>query len=199
MGAVVEDSPLVSSLWDELKNDDRIDLLDNVQIKSINAPSPSTMGNIEPPPPVNLSITQSSNNNDEDECKVLSTNVLVAADGANSLVRRTVGTFPMTTRSYGRKAVTCTVELESSMAHTAFQRFLPHGPIALLPVWNSQDDNNKKERRMKILGSDQVNQKNLEQRLASTMRSKQSSENQMQETQLEEKAFASDSQSQNQT
>ena len=143
LGAVVEDSPLVSSLWDELKNDDRIDLLDNVQIKSINAPSPSTMGNIEPPPPVNLSIIQSSNNNDEDECKVLSTNLLVAADGANSLVRRTVGTFPMTTRSYGRKAVTCTVELESSLAHTAFQRFLPHGPIALLPVWNSQDDNNK--------------------------------------------------------
>ena len=75
---------------------------------------------------------------------MLSTNLLVAADGANSLVRRTVGTFPMTTRSYGRKAVTCTVELESSMAHTAFQRFLPHGPIALLPVWNSQDDNNNK-------------------------------------------------------
>lgn len=139
LGALVEDAPLVSSLWDELKNDDRIDLLDNVQIKSINAPSTSQMGNVEPPPPVKLSFTQSTTkdkNEDAETCT--STNLLVAADGANSLVRRTVGTFPMMTSSYGQKAVTCTVELESSMAKTAFQRFLPHGPIALLPVWNSQ-------------------------------------------------------------
>lgn len=144
LGALVEDAPLVSSLWDELKNDDRIDLLDNVQIKSINAPSTSQMGNVEPPPPVKLSFTQSTISKDKnevaEECTTLSTNLLVAADGANSLVRRTVGTFPMMTSSYGRKAVTCTVELESSMAQTAFQRFLLHGPIALLPVWNSQTD-----------------------------------------------------------
>jgi len=143
LGALVEDAPLVSSLWDELKSDDRINLLDNVQIKSINAPSTSQMGNVEPPPLVKLSFTQSTINKDKNEdaetCTI-STNLLVAADGANSLVRRTVGTFPMMTSSYGRKAVTCTVKLESSMAQTAFQRFLPHGPIALLPVWNSQAD-----------------------------------------------------------
>jgi len=137
LGAVVEDAPLVSSIWDELKSDDRIDLLDNVQIKSIHAPSPSTMGNITPPPPVHLSFIRSNKDNEEHN---ISADLLVAADGANSLVRRTVGSFPMMTRSYGRKAVTCTVELESNMVRTAFQRFLPHGPIALLPVWNSRGD-----------------------------------------------------------
>jgi ubiquinone biosynthesis monooxygenase Coq6 len=137
LGAVVEDAPLVSCLWDELKNDDRIDLLDNIQIKSIRAPPPSAVGNIEPPSPVQLSYTRS--NEDTGDCTV-STNLLVAADGANSLVRRTVGNFPMMTRSYGRKAVTCTVKVESGMTQTAFQRFLPHGPIALLPVWNSSKD-----------------------------------------------------------
>lgn len=100
------------------------------------------MGHVEPPPPVKLSFTQSK---DQEECTTVSTNLLVAADGANSLVRRTVGNFPMMTRSYGRKAVTCTVELESSMAQTAFQRFLPHGPIALLPVWNSSSSSSQSD------------------------------------------------------
>ena len=140
LGAVVEDSPLVSAVWDELRNDDRIDLLNNTQITSIKAPSYSDMGKIEPPPQVEIKCTR----NNEQEV-ALSTDLLVAADGANSFVRKTVGNFPMVSRSYGRKAVTCTVELDTSrgnwgMGQTAFQRFLPYGPIALLPVWNSVND-----------------------------------------------------------
>ena len=137
LGAVVEDAPLVASIWDELRNDDRIDLLDNLQIKSIVAPSSSAMGKVEPPSPVELSFVRTNGDQAKEEECTVSANLLVAADGANSMVRRTTGNFPMMTRSYGRKAVTCTVELASGMAQTAFQRFLPHGPIALLPVWNS--------------------------------------------------------------
>ncbi|KAL3792514.1 hypothetical protein HJC23_008436 [Cyclotella cryptica] len=145
LGAVVEDAPLVSAIWDELRNDDRIDLLDNVQIKTIEAPSYNAMGKIEPPPHVYITCTRSQKDG-QDENHTLSADLLVAADGANSFVRKSVGNFPMMTRSYGRKAVTCTVELDTSksyqgMAKTAFQRFLPYGPIALLPVWNSVDTN----------------------------------------------------------
>lgn len=149
LGAVVEDAPLVSAIWDELRKDERIDLIDNVQITSISAPSQSAMGNIEPPPPVKMLCTnQAANKNEgsEDEEHTLSADLLVAADGANSFVRRTLGSsFPMITHSYDRKAVTCTVELDirkGDMAKTAFQRFLPHGPIALLPVWNSLSEMN---------------------------------------------------------
>jgi ubiquinone biosynthesis monooxygenase Coq6 len=138
LGAVVEDASLVSAIWDELRTDERIDLLDNIQIKSIESPSYDQMGKIEPPPHVNITCCR------HDETVALSADLLVAADGANSFVRKCVGNFPMVTRSYGRKAVTCTVEIDTSkgnwgMAQTAFQRFLPHGPIALLPVWNSGD------------------------------------------------------------
>lgn len=133
LGALVEDAPLVSALWDELKKDDRVDLLDNIQIKSIESPSYNQMGKIEPPPPSIISCIRN------DETVTLSADLLVAADGANSFVRKSVGNFPMVSRSYGRKAVTCTVEIDSSMPRTAFQRFLPYGPIALLPVWNSAD------------------------------------------------------------
>ncbi|KAL7471049.1 hypothetical protein ACHAXS_011325 [Conticribra weissflogii] len=143
LGAVVEDSSLVSAVWDELRKDDRIDLLDEIQVKSIKAPNPSDMGKTEPPPPVDITCLRNGADKEVKEFTI-STNLLVAADGANSFVRRTLGTFPMITRSYGRMAVTCTVELDSSrsrmgMARTAFQRFLPYGPIALLPVWNSDD------------------------------------------------------------
>jgi ubiquinone biosynthesis monooxygenase Coq6 len=89
------------------------------------------------------SITHEGRSEKDEECNTLSADLLVAADGANSFVRQTLGkSFPMLTHSYDRKAVTCTVELDArkggNMARmTAFQRFLPHGPIALLPVWNS--------------------------------------------------------------
>ncbi|KAL7456870.1 hypothetical protein ACHAWC_008360 [Mediolabrus comicus] len=149
LGAVVEDAPLVSAVWDELRKDERIDLIDNVQITSISAPSQSAMGNIEPPPPVEMLCTKQAANKNEgskEEEYTLSADLLVAADGANSFVRRTLGSsFPMITHSYDRKAVTCTVELDirkGDMAKTAFQRFLPHGPIALLPVWNSLSEMN---------------------------------------------------------
>ena len=136
LGAVIEDAPLVSSLWDELRNDDRIDLLDNVQINTIRAPSLGEMGNVIPPPPIQLSYTRSKEKGAGECTTTISSDLLVAADGANSQVRRLVGTFPMMKYPYNKKAVTCTVEVESSMTHTAYQRFLSHGPIALLPVWN---------------------------------------------------------------
>lgn len=153
LGAVIEDAPLVSSLWDELRRDTRIDLVDNVQLTSIDTPSPQEVGNVIPPPPVQLSFTRRRSNKkngkegsdnviqeDEETTCTITSNLLVAADGANSFVRRTVGNFPMTTHSYGRKAVTCTVQLEYGMKQTAYQRFLPHGPIALLPVRNGNVD-----------------------------------------------------------
>lgn len=142
LGAVVEDAPLVSAIWDELRNDDRIDLLDNIQIKTIKTPSYEQMGKTEPPSPVHMTGTRN------DESIAMSADLLVAADGANSFVRKSVGNFPMVTKAYGRKAVTCTVALDTSkghwgMARTAFQRFLPFGPIALLPVWNSVDQKDR--------------------------------------------------------
>jgi ubiquinone biosynthesis monooxygenase Coq6 len=140
LGAVIEDAPLVSSLWDELRDDDRIDLLDGVRIASIRAPSTCDVGNAIPSPPVLLSYARTNEDTTTTTNTTITCDLLVAADGANSQVRTMIGTFPMMTHSYGKKAVTCTVELETDMGRTAFQRFLSHGPIALLPVWNTRDD-----------------------------------------------------------
>lgn len=59
--------------------------------------------------------------------------VLVAADGANSPIRKMLG---ITTREhdYGQRAVVAHVATERSHEDTAWQRFQPGGPLAFLPL-----------------------------------------------------------------
>lgn len=68
----------------------------------------------------------------------LAARLLVGADGANSPVRR-FADIESRGWDYDRHAVVATVELEGTgwgghHRKTAYQRFLPTGPIALLPV-----------------------------------------------------------------
>lgn len=71
----------------------------------------------------------------------------VGADGSKSLVRKIAG-IKTTGWNYSQSGLICTVE-HNAENHCAWQRFLPSGPIALLPigdkfsniVWTmSQDD-----------------------------------------------------------
>ncbi|HEY7776781.1 MAG TPA: UbiH/UbiF/VisC/COQ6 family ubiquinone biosynthesis hydroxylase [Kineobactrum sp.] len=59
--------------------------------------------------------------------------LVVAADGALSRVRDLVG-FPTREWDYGHHAIVATVQVESSHNATAWQRFLPSGPLAFLPL-----------------------------------------------------------------
>ncbi len=59
--------------------------------------------------------------------------LLVAADGADSPLRRLAG-IDTGGRDYGQRAVVAHVRTERAHAHTAWQRFLPGGPLALLPL-----------------------------------------------------------------
>lgn len=61
------------------------------------------------------------------------TALLVAADGADSSVRSAMG-IGVKGRSYGQKGLVSTVRPEMHHEHTAYQRFLPGGPVALLPL-----------------------------------------------------------------
>ncbi|MCE5231888.1 MAG: UbiH/UbiF/VisC/COQ6 family ubiquinone biosynthesis hydroxylase [Mizugakiibacter sp.] len=63
----------------------------------------------------------------------LSARLLVAADGAQSPLRGRAG-IATRGRDYGQRAVVAHVTTERPHEHTAWQRFLPGGPIALLPL-----------------------------------------------------------------
>src|SRR5690606_835504 len=65
----------------------------------------------------------------------LRTRLLVGADGSNSVIRR-LGGFRVNEWDYGHRAIVTTVKTERSHAFTAWQRFMPEGPLAFLPLLN---------------------------------------------------------------
>ena len=73
--------------------------------------------------------------------------VVIGADGAHSRVRELAG-ISATRADYGQRALVAMVTPSESHRDTAWQRFLPTGPVALLPladgrcslVWSLADD-----------------------------------------------------------
>ncbi|MDM7322313.1 MAG: FAD-dependent monooxygenase [Gammaproteobacteria bacterium] len=63
--------------------------------------------------------------------------LLVAADGAGSIVRSALG-LPVEARDYGQTAILARVEVERVEPRTAFERFTDEGPIALLPMGDNR-------------------------------------------------------------
>lgn len=68
----------------------------------------------------------------------LSATLLVAADGANSFLREQAG-FDLREWSYQQKAIVATVQCSAAHEATAWQRFLPQGPLAFLPLAGADD------------------------------------------------------------
>jgi len=68
----------------------------------------------------------------------LEVDLLVAADGAQSRVRDMMA-FRTREWDYGHRAIVCTVQVEQAHQDTAWQRFLPTGPLALLPLPGVED------------------------------------------------------------
>jgi 2-octaprenyl-3-methyl-6-methoxy-1,4-benzoquinol hydroxylase/2-octaprenylphenol hydroxylase len=68
-----------------------------------------------------------------DDGEALSARLLVAADGAGSPLRQLAG-IATRGRDYAQRAVVAHVATERPHQQTAWQRFLPDGPLALLPL-----------------------------------------------------------------
>lgn len=74
-----------------------------------------------------------------DDGRELQAPLVVAADGANSYIRR-LAEFEMREWDYGHDAIVATVETEQNHQQTAWQRFLPEGPLAFLPLATRDGD-----------------------------------------------------------
>ena len=72
-----------------------------------------------------------------DDGQRLSARLLVAADGAASPVREQVG-IGVDTHAYHQRGVVAYIRCEQPHRDTAWQRFLPGGPLAVLPCGEAE-------------------------------------------------------------
>ncbi len=79
--------------------------------------------------------------------RLIETNLVIGADGGGSPTRRMAG-LQAHARGYGQRGLVAVAETENPHRETAWQRFLPDGPLALLPladgrvsiVWSAPED-----------------------------------------------------------
>ncbi|OQY55016.1 MAG: ubiquinone biosynthesis protein UbiH [Candidatus Parabeggiatoa sp. nov. 2] len=68
-----------------------------------------------------------------DNGQCLTTRLLIGAEGANSSIRTNAG-IQYKRRDHGQQAIVATVQTAQPHQETAWQRFLPTGPLAFLPL-----------------------------------------------------------------
>jgi len=68
-----------------------------------------------------------------DDGQAFSAPLIVGADGANSWLRQQAG-IGIYSRDYGQKGIVATVRPQMHHRDVAYQRFLPTGPLAMLPM-----------------------------------------------------------------
>ncbi|MDG1819426.1 MAG: UbiH/UbiF/VisC/COQ6 family ubiquinone biosynthesis hydroxylase [Porticoccaceae bacterium] len=119
LGHIVENSLVVESLLNKIQQLDNIEFLCPVRVASYSDSEQQ----------VTLEL---------DDGRLLSAPLLVAADGGNSAIRQQFN-FPTREWDYGHSAIVTTVQTEQVNQQTAWQRFMPTGPLALLPLNKAGD------------------------------------------------------------
>jgi 3-demethoxyubiquinol 3-hydroxylase len=115
LGYIVENRVIQLALLDRLADFDNINLISPAVIKKVKY----SIGK-----PSELAL---------DDGRVLSTNLLVAADGGQSHVRQAVG-IGVTSWDYKQHALVIYIETEYGQQDITWQRFVPTGPQAFLPL-----------------------------------------------------------------
>ena len=119
LGYIVENRVIQTALLDRLRSFSNITLLCPASVASMAITAEG----------VQVGLDQAGIN----QARTLTAKLIVGADGAHSKVRQLAG---ITTRgwSYAQKGVVATVKTELPHRDTAWQRFLPSGPLAFLPL-----------------------------------------------------------------
>ncbi|MEE8379022.1 MAG: UbiH/UbiF/VisC/COQ6 family ubiquinone biosynthesis hydroxylase, partial [Gammaproteobacteria bacterium] len=117
LGHIIENRVITRAL------SQRIEQLDNVRVFCPSRPKDLIQNNNN----VQLEL---------DNGTILETALIIGADGANSWTRQQAG-IEITVRDYSQHAVVTTVKTSLPHQETAWQRFLPTGPLAFLPLINN--------------------------------------------------------------
>ncbi len=114
LGSIVENRIIVAALWERLRTREHVEIL-----------CPAT--------PASLLPTGSGMELRTAEGHTLQAQLVVGADGADSVIRGLAGIVTRGWR-YHQRGVVTTVKPACPHQETAWQRFLPNGPLAFLPL-----------------------------------------------------------------
>jgi 2-octaprenylphenol hydroxylase len=129
LGHIVENSAIQTALYNTCKNHDNISWHQPAKPEKITADKRQ----------ISLHLVGGS---------ILDAKLIVGADGGNSWVRKSAN-IEVKSTDYKQTAVVATVKTQQHHKETAWQRFLPTGPLAFLPlndgyssiVWSTSPDN----------------------------------------------------------
>lgn len=133
IATMCENSNLTSALLANMGAQGDVDILDGRKVESIKlGPKPKDEEGLDLSQWPIITLPDS---------RPLAARLLVGADGANSPVR-TFADIPSHGWDYDRHGLVATLDLDqtfpTNLPRTAYQRFLPTGPIALLPLPNNK-------------------------------------------------------------
>jgi len=116
LGHIIENSVILSSLYERMASIENITLISPAKINSIAYHDDYA----------ELALQDDS---------TLTTRLVIAADGSQSWVRQQAGII-VRGWDYPQDALVTWVKTENPHQHTAWQRFMPDGPLAFLPLIN---------------------------------------------------------------
>ena len=131
LGYVVETRVIGKALFDSLNKQKNVTLIAPAKLKNFDLSSDVASATIE--------VT---NDDNLVESEILTTKLLVAADGDDSFVRRLSG-VRIKQRNYEQSAVIANVATDKPHNNQAFERFTDSGPLALLPMAATENEENR--------------------------------------------------------
>ncbi|CAI2367259.1 unnamed protein product [Moneuplotes crassus] len=117
LGASVERNHIQSILYDMVRDDEKCEVIQQ-EIKTIRPGKDESTSTIE-----------------LQDGRIIKTKLIIGNDGENSYVRE-AHDIESTSHPYGQQCITRTLIHERSL-EGCYQRFLPTGPIALMPLWGN--------------------------------------------------------------
>jgi len=129
LGWIIENKVIRNALWQKAEQDEGIRFFTQSKLANI------AVGESE----VFASFEQSADNSINQTETPIIAKLVVGADGANSWLRKQMN-MAMIIRDYDHHALVATVKCPQGHKNTAWQVFLPSGPLAFLPLFPSNSD-----------------------------------------------------------
>lgn len=128
LGWIIENKVIRYALWQKAQADDGISFFNDNKLANIAVGESEVFASF-----TNLDANSNANTNNVSPSMPILAKLLVGADGANSWVRQQMD-MEMFFKDYDHHAIVATVECPQGHQNTAWQVFLPSGPLAFLPL-----------------------------------------------------------------